>query len=227
MTQRTEHRTEVASLKVANSLLALINDEVLPSTHIDPDTFWQGMADLVATFGPRNQALLDHRDALQNQLDEWHREHGASFDSRTYQEFLESIGYLVPPAKDVAISPLKVDPEIATIAGPQLVVPVMNARYSLNAANARWGSLYDALYGTDVIPSDDGCEPQGQYNPKRGAKVVEWAANFLDEVLPLQQGKHNQVSSIAIDDDAITFTLSSGETTTLKEPDQWHCPVSI
>ena len=175
MTERTaKHR-----LQVATSLLQFIDQKVLPGTGITPAKFWKGVDTLVADLAPKNIALLAERDRLQTELDAWHSAHpGPVSDMPAYRAFLEQIGYLVPNPKKVRISTAKVDAELALQAGPQLVVPVLNARYALNAANSRWGSLYDALYGTDVISEAKGCEKVGKkggYNPKRGAKVIEYA----------------------------------------------------
>jgi len=177
---------EKAGLKVDETLAAFIERDVLPGTDIDPDAFWAGMADVFARFAPINAALLAKRDELQQRIDDWHVRHaGAAIDQAAYQAFLREIGYLVPEPAPFSITSSGVDPEIATLAGPQLVVPILNARFLLNAANARWGSLYDALYGTDAIagaPSGEG------YDPERGARVIAWAKQFLDEAVPLASG---------------------------------------
>ena len=152
-------RIECAGLMIDAALHALLVDEIAPGTGIDPDAFWEGVAAIWKTLGPENQRLLAERDRLQAQIDEWHREHrGDAWNAEAYETFLRDIGYLHPEPAPFQITTTQVDPEIALIAGPQLVVPVMNARYALNAANARWGSLYDALYGTDAIPEDDGAQ---------------------------------------------------------------------
>ncbi|MEK9933070.1 MAG: malate synthase G, partial [Luminiphilus sp.] len=170
------HRIECAGLQVDEALHALLVNDIAPGTGVDPDTFWQGVADIWATLGPENQGLLAERESLQKQIDQWHRQRkGEAFDAVAYEAFLRKIGYLHPEPEPFSISTENVDAEIAHIAGPQLVVPVMNARYALNAANARWGSLYDALYGTDAIPEDKGAERGGAYNPIRGDRVIAWA----------------------------------------------------
>ncbi|MBA4693335.1 MAG: malate synthase G, partial [Congregibacter sp.] len=156
------NRIERATLQIDETLHSLLVNEIAPGTGIDPDQFWQGVADIWATLGPENTRLLAERDSLQTQIDQWHRDHkGEAFDGPAYEAFLREIGYLHPEPAPFSITTDNVDPEIAQIAGPQLVVPVMNARYALNAANARWGSLYDALYGTDAIPEDGGAERGG------------------------------------------------------------------
>lgn len=190
-------RIDKFGLKVARPLHDLVEYEALPLTGVASDTFWKGLSDLVHGFGPKNRALLAKRDDLQAQIDAWHRVHrGQPIDAAAYKDFLAEIGYLVHEGPDFQIDTTNVDPEIASMPGPQLVVPVMNARYALNAANARWGSLYDALYGTDVISEDNGCEKTLQrngktvgYNPKRGKKVIEYARNVLDRTAPLKKAR--------------------------------------
>ena len=174
-------RTQVHGLQVAHELHTFINEQVLPGTGVDAAAFWQGFDALVADLAPKNAALLAERDRLQTELDTWHQAHpGPIADMAAYQQFLTQIGYLVEPPKDAKATTENVDAELAQIAGPQLVVPILNARYALNAANARWGSLYDALYGTDAIPEDGGADKGKGYNPVRGAKVIAFARNFLD-----------------------------------------------
>ncbi|MDZ7809255.1 MAG: hypothetical protein U5L11_02765 [Arhodomonas sp.] len=158
-----------------------------------PEAFWEGLASLVRELGPRNRELLARRDELQQRIDAWHREHQEDFDKGQYRAFLEEIGYLQPEGEDFQVTTTNVDPEIGEVAGPQLVVPVGNPRYALNAANARWGSLYDALYGSDVIPEDDGAEKGTSYNPARGRRVMAYAADYLDEIAPLADGRHADV----------------------------------
>lgn len=172
-------RVEVAGLKVAEPLHELITTQAIPGTGVSPDQFWQGLAEIVAELGPRNKALLAERDALQAKIDQWHRDNPGRHADPAYRAFLEAIGYLLPPVEDFKVTTTQVDPEIGAVAGPQLVVPVNNARYALNAANARWGSLYDALYGTDVIADADGAERGDQFNPVRAERVVAWAAGFF------------------------------------------------
>ncbi len=177
---------ERAGLQVAAELAAFIEREALPGTRLEPDAFWSGTAALLAEFAPRNRALLDKRDAMQREIDSWHMERaGRAFDGAEYEGFLREIGYLVPEPPPFRIATRQVDPELATMAGPQLVVPVLNARFLLNAANARWGSLYDALYGTDALP---GHAKPGGYDAERGAQVIGWAKRFLDSHVPLKHG---------------------------------------
>jgi malate synthase len=210
-------RVKMGQLDVAPVLLDFINQEALPGTGIDQESFWRGFDALVAEFAPRNAQLLRKRDELQTQIDQWHRAHpGASFDARTYRAFLEQIGYLQPAGQPFQIETASVDDEIATISGPQLVVPVDNARYALNAANARWGSLYDALYGTDVISEDDGCTRTGPYNVRRGAKVIAFVRAFLDEHFPLATGSHTQASAYGVSSSGLEVTLTGGGKTTLR-----------
>jgi malate synthase len=181
-------RIDKFGLRVARPLHDLIENEALPLTGVASDRFWKGLSDLVHDFGPRNQALLAKRDDLQAQIDAWHRVHrGQPIDTAAYRDFLTEIGYLVPEGPDFQIDTSNVDPEIASMPGPQLVVPVMNARYALNAANARWGSLYDALYGTDAMGD---LPPAGGYSAERGTRVIAWAKKFLDAVAPLAAGSH-------------------------------------
>ena len=209
MTQRTPR----AGLQVASQLADLIETEVLPGTGLDADQLWQDFARLLADLVPVNRALLAKRDQLQTELDNWHRANPGAVDSERYLSFLKEIGYLVPEVAEFQISTGNVDPEIATLAGPQLVVPVMNARFALNAANARWGSLYDALYGTDAIPETDGAEKGSGYNPLRGAKVIAKAKEFLDGAAAMTDGKcWEQVTGFAIANGQLQ--LHTGSTTT-------------
>ncbi len=211
-------RIQQAGLQVAPQIQQLV-DEILPVTGLDADSFWQGVAAIFAELRPRNRELLAVREDMQAKIDAWHREHpGADYDRAGYRSFLEQIGYLLPQPAEVKVDPQNVDPEIASTAGPQLVVPVMNARYALNAANARWGSLYDALYGTDVIPEDGGAERSGGYNPVRGDRVIAWARGFLDEAVPLAGGSHADVTLYAIVDGALQARLSNGASTGLADP---------
>ncbi len=187
-------RTVVHGLSADPVFYQFIETELLPLVGMGSDEFWQGLAAIVADLTPVNRSLLKARDDLQEQIDAWHRERpGADFNQADYVAFLTSIGYLREPGEPFHIQTEGVDPEIATVAGPQLVVPVSNARFAINAANARWGSLYDALYGTDVIPSDDGREPGSGYNPVRGAAVIDYATAFLDRTLPLDHASHAEV----------------------------------
>ncbi|MBU0555291.1 MAG: malate synthase G [Alphaproteobacteria bacterium] len=194
---------ERAGLSVAAELADFIEQQVLPGTDIDARPFWSGVASIFADFAPRNRALLEKRDALQAQIDAWHRDRaGQPIDQTAYEAFLREIGYLVPEPAPFTINPQKVDAELATLAGPQLVVPVLNARFLLNAANARWGSLYDALYGTDALP---GAAKPGGYDPERGAQVIAWAKAFLDRAVPLVSG-----SWVDMGDPAKGFAIADG-----------------
>ena len=211
------NRIQCADLQIDEALHALLVNEIAPGTGIDPDHFWQGVADIWAALGPENQRLLAERDTLQTQIDQWHRDHqGEAFDASAYETFLREIGYLHPEPAPFSITTDNVDPEIAQIAGPQLVVPVMNARYALNAANARWGSLYDALYGTDAIPEDGGAERGGAYNPVRGERVIAWARDFLDTHCPLTGGTHADAMAYTISAGALSVQQASGESATLE-----------
>jgi malate synthase len=215
------NRIQCADLHIEEVLHSLLVNEIAPGTGIDPDHFWQGVADIWAALGPENQRLLGERDSLQTQIDQWHRDHrGEAFDADVYEAFLREIGYLHPEPAPFSIITDNVDPEIAQIAGPQLVVPVMNARYALNAANARWGSLYDALYGTDAIPEDGGAERGGAYNPIRGERVIAWARDFLDTHCPLTGGSHAEATAHAISAGALSVQQASGDSATLADPSQ-------
>ncbi|MEX0730016.1 MAG: malate synthase G [Aquisalimonadaceae bacterium] len=215
-------RVEVGGLKVARELYDLVAKDVVPGLDLDADAAWAGLGAIVRDLGAKNRGLLEKRDALQAKIDQWHLDHrGKPHDAGAYRAFLQDIGYLLPEGDDFNVTTTNVDPEIATIAGPQLVVPVMNARYALNAANARWGSLYDALYGTDVLPETDGAEKGTRYNPKRGANVVAYAASVLDGAAPLASGSHADANDYAIENGALRVTLAGGERTGLKDPAQF------
>jgi len=216
MTERIPHH----GLQVAASLHRFIEDEALSGSGLAPDEFWAGFAALVRDLAPRNRDLLAERDRLQGEIDAWHRAHpGPVRDSAGYQALLERIGYLQPQPAQVTASTRDVDSEIASQAGPQLVVPVSNARYALNAANARWGSLYDALYGTDAIPPVAGDDGKG-YNPARGEAVIARARAFLDEAAPLAQGSHADATAYAIEGGKLAVTLGAGQRTGLRNPAQ-------
>ena len=211
-------RIEKFGLQVARSLYDMIENEALPGTGVSSDQFWQGLSGLVHEKGPKNRALLEKREKIQAQIDAWHRERrGQPLDQAAYTAFLKEIGYLVPEGPDFSAETANVDDEIARICGPQLVVPVMNARYALNAANARWGSLYDALYGTDAM--GDGPEAGG-YDPVRGARVIAWARRFLDETVPLARGSHADVTAYRVSGGRLVADTSAGETG-LADPSQF------
>jgi malate synthase len=215
-------RTRIHGLEVANELHRFIEDEALPGTGVDSAAFWKGFDAIVSDFAPRNHALLAERDRLQLELDRWHKAHrGPITDLPAYRGFLEKIGYLVPPPAGAKATTADVDAELALQAGPQLVVPILNARYSLNAANARWGSLYDALYGTDVIPESEGAHKGKSYNPVRGAKVIAFAREFLDRSAPLAQGSHQEAASYRVVDGKLAVTFKNGSSTGLKNAAQF------
>jgi malate synthase len=215
-------RTRLHGLEVANELFQFIEDKALPGTGIDSTRFWKGFDAIVKDLAPKNIALLAERDRLQKELDVWHKSNpGPIRDLAAYRGFLEQIGYLVPPPEDAQATTANVDAELALQAGPQLVVPILNARYALNAANARWGSLYDALYGTDVIPEAGGCEKGGAYNPARGAKVIAFARDVLDQAAPLAHGSHKDATSYRAEGGNLSVSLSDGSTTGLRSPFQF------
>ena len=218
MTERVNcHR-----LQVAANLKRFIEEEALPGTGVDVAAFWKGFDALVHDLAPKNRALLAERDRLQTELDTWHRANpGPIADMAAYRAFLESIGYLLPQPAGVKVDTANVDSELAAQAGPQLVVPVMNARYALNAANARWGSLYDALYGTDAIPHTDGAEITKGYNPVRGAKVIAFARNVLDQAAPLAGASHADSTAYAVVDGKLAVTLKNGSTVGLQQPEKF------
>ncbi|BCX50891.1 MULTISPECIES: malate synthase G [Comamonas] len=211
-------RTQVHGLQVATELYNFVNTQVLPGTGVDQDTYWKGFDAIVADLAPKNAALLAERDRLQTQLDTWHKANpGPIADMAAYRQFLTSIGYLVESPKDAKATTENVDAELAIQAGPQLVVPILNARYALNAANARWGSLYDALYGTDAISEEGGAEKGKGYNPVRGAKVIAFARNFLDQAVPLASGSHKDSTGYAVEGGKLLVSLKDGSKTGLKD----------
>ncbi len=214
-------RIQVGGLQVAPEIHQLLEQRILPGTGLKAEQFWRDLEQLLVDFTPRNRELLAQRDAMQAQIDEWHHDHpGVNYDRQAYRAFLEEIGYLLPEGEDFSITTENVDEEVAQIAGPQLVVPVMNARYALNAANARWGSLYDALYGTDVISEADGAQRGGAYNAVRGDKVIAYARAFLDQATPLAQGSHSDASAYSIVDAQLSVSLADGSTSELADNTQ-------
>jgi malate synthase len=215
-------REERYGFQIAGPLYDLVKLKVLPGTGISEDDFWMGLSDILKEFIPRNRHLLAKRDVLQRQIDEWHlNPDNQPFNVDSYHHFLDDIGYLVPEQDDFSVSTENVDQEVATIAGPQLVVPLMNARYALNAANARWGSLYDALYGTDAIAYSDGAEITAGYNQVRGDKVIQYARDFLDKTFVLTSGSHSQTTCYQVVDNQLLVTLSTGEQVGLANIEQF------
>ncbi|ENX37087.1 malate synthase G [Acinetobacter courvalinii] len=212
-------RIQKGKLAIAKELYDFIENEALPGTGLESETYWKNFEQVVVDLSPKNKALLAKRDDLQAKIDEWHRNN--KFELNAYKAFLTEIGYLVPEVADFKVSTENVDEEIALLAGPQLVVPVRNARYCLNAANARWGSLYDALYGTDVISEEGGAEKGKGYNPVRGDKVIAFAKDFLNQTFPLAQGSHADATQYAVVNNALAVTLKDGSTTTLAHPSQF------
>ncbi|HET7528238.1 MAG TPA: malate synthase G, partial [Burkholderiaceae bacterium] len=215
-------RTSAHGLQVASNLYEFIQQRVLPGTGVDADAFWKGFAEIVRDLAPKNAALLAERDRLQSEIDAWHRAHpGPVRDLRAYRAFLRQIGYLVPVPQRVKITTRNVDDELARQAGPQLVVPVTNARYALNAANARWGSLYDALYGTDALPEDGGATRGPGYNEVRGAKVIEYCRYVLDRTAPLKKGSHVDAIGYRVEGGKLLVALKGAISTGLETPAQF------
>ncbi len=214
---------EIAGLKVARPLYDFMAQEALPGTGIEAAAFWASYAAILGQLAPRNTALLAKRDDLQAKIDAWHRANPARpVNQAAYVAMLKEIGYLVPEGAAFSVATQNVDPEIASMAGPQLVVPTSNARYALNAANARWGSLYDALYGTDAISEADGAEKGRGYNPKRGEKVIAFARQVLDDAVPLAGASHKDAKGYAVVGGALAVTLLNGSTVGLKDPAQFR-----
>lgn len=213
-------RIQVGNLQVATSLLKLVNEQIIPGTDISSARFWSSLESIIDDLTPKNRALLARRDELQIQIDKWHTENKVH-DPLAYKAFLQEIGYLVAEGDDFSITTENVDIEIAQQAGPQLVVPVKNARFALNAANARWGSLYDALYGTDAISDAGGAERGEGFNPVRGSKVIAFAKQHLDQLAPLAIGSHSEASHYQIDRNRLVITLRDGTDTGLKQPEKF------
>jgi malate synthase len=215
-------RTTCNSLQVATPLYRFIEDKVLPGTGIKSTDFWKGFDEIVKDLSPKNEALLAKRDRLQRDLDQWHKANpGPIKDMKAYRQYLQKIGYIEDVPANIMASTQNVDDELALQAGPQLVVPILNARYALNAANARWGSLYDALYGTDVISEADGATKGGAYNPVRGAKVVAYARQFLDESVPLAGALYGDVVAYSVVDQKLSVKLKDGSSTGLIDEKQF------
>lgn len=208
--------------QINSQLYQFVNQDVLPGTGVDQDGFWQSLADIFTEFAPRNRDLLAVREDMQQKIDAWHlNADNQPFDAAKYKQFLTDLGYIVEEKEDFSVTTENVDPEVASVAGAQLVVPLMNARYALNAANARWGSLYDALYGTDVIPQTDGAEITKGYNPTRGGKVIQYARDLLDRAVPLANGSHSDATNYAVVDQKLQVTLTNGEVTGLADADKF------
>jgi malate synthase len=214
-------RIEKNGLAIDGTLYDFLADRALPGTGVDAEHFFSEFSKIVHDLAPKNRALLAKRDEFQDKLDGWYRQNGAPNDLDAYEAFLREIGYLLPEGPDFTVSTQNIDPEIAEIAGPQLVVPVMNARYALNAANARWGSLYDALYGTDAIPEADGADKGKGYNPVRGAKVIAWVRAFLDQSVPLSGSSWTGVTSLVVADGQLKAAVQDGQTAELQDAAQF------
>src|SRR5690625_675423 len=205
----------VAELKVSRTLYDFINTEALPNTGIEQDYFWRNFNEIINDLTPRNKQLLEERETIQKKISAWHKEN-KEVDLKQYKDFLKEIDYLEPKVEDFKVSTKNVDNEVAHQAGPQLVVPVNNARYALNAANARWGSLYDALYGTDVISNVDGAEKGASYNPIRGNKVIAESRDFLNRSVPLASGSHHHAIKYFVENGSLAVTLTEGKTVGLR-----------
>src|SRR5690625_4299433 len=215
-------RIDCYGLQVAKPFHQFVEQEALADTGLNADEFWKGLSELVHDLTPKNKALLEKRNELQKKLDQWHKENpGPVKDIAAYKAYLKEIGYLVDAPEQVQITTEHVDTEITEQAGPQLVVPIMNARYALNALNARWGSLYDALYGTDAISEKGGAERTASYNPVRGAKVIAYGRQFLDDTIELEQGSHRDVTAYSVENGKLTAALENGSKTHLKDNERF------
>ncbi|MEM7562768.1 MAG: malate synthase G [Pseudomonadota bacterium] len=211
MSDRVEH----SGLSIDRAIYDFVETELTPGSGVDTASFWQSLADIHQTMGSDNRALLNKRDQIQQQLDRWHLDHKNNFDAAVYKDYLKEIGYLIPEGEDFEVSTPDVDPEVSEIAGPQLVVPVDNARYALNAANARWYSLYDALYGTDIILEVEGCKKTSRYNPVRGQQVIRYVREFLDQAVPLAVGSHSYVIRYKVRSGKLVVVMGDGSQTEL------------
>ena len=217
-----KQRIARAGLQVAPVIVELLEEQICPGTGVSGETVWSGLGQILADLRPRNDELLAIRDTLQARIDRWHRDNpGPNYDRAAYRQFLKYIGYLLPEPAPFTVTTSNVDPEVASLAGPQLVVPVMNARYALNAANARWGSLYDALYGSDAIAEDGGAQRSGAYNPVRGARVIAWAKDFLDRHVALAAGRHGEATAYRVEAGALLIDTPAGPQA-LREPAQFR-----
>src|SRR3954447_20994027 len=215
-----DERVRIGGLSVAASLHRFVEDEALPGSGIESGAFWDGLGAIVHDLAPRNGELLARRDELQSRIDDWHREHPGTPDAATYTDFLRAIGYLLDEPTEVSVTTSDVDDEVARIAGPQLVVPLLNARFATNAVNARWGSLYDALYGSDVVPREGDLEPGEGYNKARGDEVIARGRALLDEHFPLASGSHADASAYVVDGEGLAVTVKD-ETLRLADPAQF------
>ena len=207
--------------KIHEDFMSFINGQVLAQTDLDVNEFWQGVVSLIKELSPQNEALLAKREWIQKQLDEYYQLNGTDFDTQDYKRFLEDIGYLCEDEGNFIITPANIDSEVAEVSGPQLVVPVDNSRFVLNAANARWGSLYDAVYGTDVIPHETGLKPGKGYNPARGREVISFVREFLDNTFPLNHGSHKDVTGYGLYYQHLVAYFADGSCTGLAQPGQY------
>ncbi|HBP84286.1 MAG TPA: malate synthase G, partial [Gammaproteobacteria bacterium] len=215
-------RVSLHGLSIDRDLFALINDQALPHIGIAHEAFWSGFSDLISELTPKNRALLARREELETLINEWHAERrGIPHDPKSYRAFLSDIGYLAPEGPDFSVSTQGIDPEITAIPGPQLVVPVNNARYAINATNARWGSLYDALYGTDVISDEDSALTSGQYSEARGRRVVAFANRFLDETVPFDDAAYGDITGFVVEDQILKATCSNGKSALLSNAEHF------
>ena len=210
-----------SNIQIAEVIYKLVNDDICSGLNINPEQFWDDFARIIHEFAPKNHEILKTRNKFQSQIDHWHRSNQGNFDFSDYKEFLLDIGYLLPEIDDFLISPNNVDDEVALQAGPQLVVPIMNARFALNAVNARWGSLYDALYGNDVISEQNGAQKNGAYNPVRGQKVIDYGREFLDQALPLNNASHAQVVSYKVEEGQLCANIIGNTQVALIDPMQF------